>query len=130
MITLVLLAAMAVINALQLALLVSLARRISGVERVNERLSHFARALSLLTDTTEHGLANVASGLTEVGRKTSTRGTTKVTTKRIVSAVRGGRSIASVAADMGLSESEIRLHLEFGGLPTKTAGGDHGSLRV
>ena len=130
MITLVLLAAMAVINALQLALLVSLARRISGVERVNERLSHFARALSLLTDTTEHGLASVATGLTDVGRKTSTRASARSATKRIVSAVREGRSIASVAADMGMSESEIRLHLEFGGLPAKAAGGNHGSLRV
>ena len=64
MMTLLMLAAMAVINALQLALLIRLARRVTGVERVNERLSHFAQALSLLTDTTEHGLASIAAGLT------------------------------------------------------------------
>ena len=130
MITIVLLAVMAVINALQLSLLVRLARRVSGAERTNERLSHFAEALSLLTDTTEHGLATVAAGLTEVGRKTSTRGTTKAATKRIVAAVRDGRSVAGVAADMGMSESEIRLHLELGGLPMNAVGGDYGSLRV
>ena len=130
MITIVLLAVMAVINALQLSLLVRLARRVSGAERTNERLSHFAEALSLLTDTTEHGLATVAAGLTEVGRKTSTRSTTKAATRRIVAAVREGRSVAGVAADMGMSESEIRLHLELGGLPMNAVGGDYGSLRV
>ena len=130
MITLVLLAAMAVVNALQLSLLIRLARRVSGAERTNERLSHFAEALSLLTDTTEHGLAAVATGLTEVGRKTSTRATAKAATKRIVAAVRDGRSVAGVAADMGMSESEVSLCLELGGLPSSAAGGDHGSLRV
>jgi len=130
MITIVLLAAMAVINALQLSLLIRLAGRVSGAERTNERLSHFAEALSLLTDTTEHGLGAVAAGLTEVGRKTSTRATARAATKRIVAAVREGRSVAGLAADMGMSESEIGLHLELGGLPKIPVGGDHGSLRV
>jgi hypothetical protein len=129
MMTLVLLAAMAVVNALQLVLLIRLARRITGVERLNERLSHFAEALSLLTDTTEQGLASVATGLTEVGRKTTTRGTTKSTTKKILTAVKGGQSIHAVAADMGMSESEIRLHLEFAAA-SATSGGDRGSLRI
>lgn len=130
MITIVLLAVMAVINALQLSLLIRLARRVSGAERTNERLSHFAEALSLLTDTTEHGLASVAAGLTAVGRKTSTRATARAATKRIVAAVRDGRSVAGVAAEMGMSESEIGLHLELGGLPKETVEGDYGSLRV
>ena len=130
MITILLLAAMAVINALQLSLLIGLARRVSGAERTNERLSHFAEALSLLTDTTEHGLASVAAGLTAVGRKTSTRATARAATKRIVAAVRDGRSVAGVAAEMGMSESEIGLHLELGGLPKETVEGDYGSLRV
>ncbi len=129
MMTLVLLAAMAVVNALQLVLLIRLARRVTGVERVNERLSHFAEALSLLTDTTEQGLASVAAGLTEVGRKTTTRATTRSTTKKIVNAVKGGQSIYDVAAEMGMSESEIRLHLEFGAAAA-TTGGDRGALRV
>lgn len=130
MITIVILAVMAVLNALQLSLLIRLARRVSGAERTNERLSHFAEALSLLTDTTEHGLASVAAGLTEVGRKTSTRATARAATKKIVAAVRDGRSVAGVAADMGMSESEIGLHLELGGLPRSAAGGEYGSLRV
>lgn len=129
MITTYVLAAMAVINALQLVLLVRLARRITGAERMNDRLSHFAEALSLLTDTTEQGLANVAAGLTAFGTKTSTRGTTRATTRRIVSAVKKGRPVAAIAADESMSESEIRLHLGLGTAARSTEA-DHGALRV
>ncbi len=123
------LAAMAVISALQLVLLVRLARRVTGAERMNERLSHFAEALSLLTDTTEQGLANVAAGLTAFGTRTSTRGTTRATTRRIVSAAKKGRPVNAIAADESMSESEIRLHLGLGTAARSTEA-DHGSLRV
>lgn len=129
MITTYVLAAMAVINALQLVLLVRLARRVTGTERMHDRLSHFAEALSLLTDTTEQGLANVAAGLTAFGTKTSTRGTTRATTRRIVSAAKKGRPVAAIAADESMSESEIRLHLGLGAAVRSTEAG-HGSLRV
>ncbi|MGE3957528.1 MAG: hypothetical protein AB7H96_12480 [Vicinamibacterales bacterium] len=129
MVTYILLAAMAVINALQLVLLVRLARRVTGAERMHERLSHFAEALTLLTDTTEQGLANVAASLNAFGQKTATRSTTKATTRRIVSAAKKGRSVSAIAAQESMSESEIRLHLELGGW---TVGGeaDRGTLRV
>lgn len=130
MMTTYVLAAMAVVNALQLVLLVRLARRVTGSERVNERLSHFAAALSLLTDTTEQGLASLAAGLSEMGRKTTTRGTAKAATRRIVSAVRSGRSLAAVAAEEGMSESEIRLHLGLSATMPNTATVDNGALRV
>ena len=77
MVTYSILAAMAVVNALQLVLLIRLARRVTGAERVHERLTHFAEALTLLTDTTEQGLANVANGLTAFGQKTATRSRTR-----------------------------------------------------
>jgi hypothetical protein len=128
--TVYILAAVAVINALQLVLLVRLARRVTANERVNERLTHFAEALTLLTDTTEQGLANVAAGLTAFGRKTTTRGTTKAAAKRIVDAAKNGRTVAAIAADESMSESEIRLHLELGALTTGRAEADHGSLRI
>lgn len=128
--TLYVLAAMAVVNALQLVLLVRLARRITGAERVNERLTHFAEALTLLTDTTEQGLANVANGLTAFGRKTTTRGTTKATTKRIAAAVKKGTPVSAIAADEAMSESEIRLHLELAGVALAARETDHGSMRI
>lgn len=128
------LAAMAVVNALQLALLVRLARRVTGNEagneRVNERLTHFAEALTLLTDTTEQGLSNIAAGLTAFGQKTTTRSTTRATTKRIVSAARNGREVSAIAAAESMSESEIRLHLELGAASLSAAAGQRGSTRV
>jgi hypothetical protein len=47
-----------------------------------------------------------------------------------VSAVRKGQPVDAVAAEEGLSESEIRLHLGLGGLPTTATKGEHGSVRV
>jgi hypothetical protein len=130
MISIYIVAAILAVNALQLVLLIRLARRVTGAERVNERLSHFAEALSLLTDTTEQGLASIATGLTEFGRKTSTRGTAKAATRRIMSAVRSGRAVSAIAADESLSESEIRLHLELGGAESRTTEAVHGALRI
>ena len=134
MITTYVLAAMAVVNALQLVLLIRLARRVTGNEagneRVNERLTHFAEALTLLTDTTEQGLSNIAAGLTAFGQKTTTRSTTRATTKRIVSAARNGRAVSAIAAEELMSESEIRLHLELGAGRLSAAEGERGSVRV
>ena len=130
MLTYILLAAMAVINALQLVLLIKLGRRITSAERVHERLSHFAEALTLLTDTTEQGLANVVAGLTAFGQKTATRSTTRATTRRIVTAAKKGRAVSTIAAEEALSESEIRLHLELGGAAVMLAEGNHGAVRL
>ncbi|MFN7914041.1 MAG: hypothetical protein U0Q55_01785 [Vicinamibacterales bacterium] len=126
---LALLAAMAVLNALQLTLLVRLARRVTNGDRSHERLAHFAEALTLLTDTTEQGLANVAASLNAVGQKPATRSTTKATTRRIVSAVKKGKPIAAIAEAESMSESEIRLHLELGGFAAP-AEAVHGSVRI
>jgi hypothetical protein len=104
-------AAMAWLNLLQLVLLVRLKRRVGDNERVNERLDHFAQALSLLTDTTEQGLENVAGGLQTLGRRMATRGGTRATGRRIADAARGGRPFAAIAADEAMSESEVRLHV-------------------
>jgi hypothetical protein len=104
-------AVMAWINLLQLVLLVRMKRRVVEVERVNERLDHFAQALTLLTDTTEQGLENVATGLQALGRKMTTRGGTKATARRIADAARGGRPLSAIAADEAMSESEVRLHV-------------------
>lgn len=149
MITTILLAAVIALGAAQLMLLVRLSNQLSASERVNEklferlnqsvnerlgeqvgdRLSHFADALSLLTDTTEQGFAGLTATIADSGRKGPLKNMTKGTTKRIVAAVKGGRSIAAVAAAERLSESEVRLHLELGGLPGGELVAEHDALR-
>lgn len=149
MMTTMLLVAVIALGAAQLMLLVRLSNQLTATERVNEklferiserinerlseqvgdRLTHFADALSLLTDTTEQGFAGLTATVAESARKGPAKNTTKGTTKRIVAAVKDGRSVAAVAAAECLSESEVRLHLELGGLPGGEPAAEHGTLR-
>lgn len=103
-----------------LALAVLLIRRPARESaRVEARLAHLAEALTMLTDTTQAGFASLAGELArrEPPRAAVATGPAAVptgraaTSKRIVSAVRKGRSIQDVAANEGVSESEVRLHL-------------------
>lgn len=123
------LAGLALLNVIQLALIVRLGGRVAGAERVNDRLSHFAEALTLLTDTTEAGLASVAGGLSAYGQKASSRAGTRATGRRIAKAVKNGQPVAAIAADEALSESEIRLHLELAE-DRRTMEARRGTLRV
>jgi hypothetical protein len=105
----------------QVVLLVRLQRRVSAIERVHARLDHFAEALTLLTDTTEQGLENVAAGMQALGRRMTTRGGTRALGRRIADAARGGRALSAIAADEALSESEVRLHVGLQQAPKAAA---------
>ena len=106
---------------------ISLAMR--ATTRLNDRLSHFAEALALLTDTTEAGLANVAAELEATGRPRAARAVApRAAAKRIVNAARCGQAINEIAAAESISESEVRLHL--GMVPAAAKGARHGALRV
>jgi hypothetical protein len=121
--------ALAVLAVGQTLAIWSLSKKIGAVGRANERLAHLAEALALLTDTTEAGLANVALELERAGGRRAARSTARVAGKRITSAVRRGRSIEEVAANEGLSESEVRLHLHMVA-DDATKGALDGPLRV
>src|SRR5262245_39188717 len=109
-------AALVALNIGEFLALWALAGRLRNAARVDARLAHFAEALTLLTDTTESGLAQVADSLAQSGRKSSRRADTRAMSKRIGTATRNGRSVAAIAEDEGLSESETRLHVEMSGL--------------
>jgi len=103
---------------LQILLMVQLWRTTRAAARGGRRIEQLTSALELLTDTTESGFVNVASELTRVGARPMTPSAgRRAVTERIVTAMRDGRTLADVAADEGLSESEVRLHL---GLDTAT----------
>ncbi|HEV8210288.1 MAG TPA: hypothetical protein VGP77_09215 [Vicinamibacterales bacterium] len=91
-----------------------MSRALRGAARLNERLSHFAEALALLTDTTETGLSNVAAELERSGHRRAARSVSRgAAAKRIVTAARRGQAIGDIAANEAMSESEIRLHLSM-----------------
>ena len=85
------------------------------LERLEDRLAHLNAGVSLLTDTTETGLRDVA---VEIGRLSamSTAPTPKsrpVTQRRVARAAKQGRSVREIAAVEGVSEGEVRLHLQM-----------------
>ena len=87
----------------------------AALERLEDRLAHLNAGVSLLTDTTETGLRDVAM---EIGRlaavtKAPAPKSRPATQRRVARAVKQGRSVRDVAAAEGVSEGEIRLHLQM-----------------
>src|SRR5262245_34843258 len=121
-------AVLAVVATAQTLAIWRMTSAVRAVARVNDRLSRFAEALALLTDTTEAGLANVASELERTGGRRAAR-STRSTSKRITTAARRGRSLEEIAALESMSESEVRLHLHMQGDEVAN-GAVNGALRV
>ncbi len=86
----------------------------AALERLDDRIAHLMAAVSLLTDTTETGLRDVAM---EIGRLSAARTpaprSRPTTQRRVARAAKTGRSVADIAAAEGVSEGEVRLHLEM-----------------
>ena len=80
--------------------------------RLDERVSHLAAGLSLLTNTAEEGLRNVAI---EVGRLAQTAESAPKPPlsprQRIAAAAGHGRSVQDIARSEELSEGEVLLHM-------------------
>lgn len=105
-----------VVAVAQTLALVYLMRRLKVVDDLESRVSRFASAMTLLTDTTEAGLSTVAGALEQIDRRRATRPAPRTAvTKRVVSAAKSGREVPRIARDEALSESEVRLHLAMAG---------------
>jgi hypothetical protein len=89
-------------------------RHQAAIDRLEDRLSHLIAGVSLLTDTTEGGLRDVAL---EIGRLAGTgvqaRPRVRAAQRRITTAARRGRSVQDIAASEEVSEGEVRLHLQL-----------------
>jgi hypothetical protein len=100
----------------------------AALERLDDRIAHLMAGVSLLTDTTETGLRDVAM---EIGRlsavKTVVPRSRPSTQRRVARAVKIGRAIPDIAADEGVSEGEVRLHLEMD--RTRKERASHAALR-
>jgi hypothetical protein len=98
-------------------------------DRLDDRIAHLMAGVSLLTDTTEGALRDVAI---EIGRLAATvegvRPQTRAASQRRISgAARRGQSVQDIAATEALSEGEVRLHLQLE--RTRKERLDHASLR-
>jgi hypothetical protein len=91
------------------------AQQRAAIERLEDRISHLTAGLSLLTDTTETGLRDIAVELARLTAAASA-GVAKpraVTQRRMAGAARRGRSVQDIAAAEQVSEGEVRLRLEL-----------------
>ena len=87
----------------------------AALERLEDRLAHLNAGVSLLTDTTETGLRDVAMEIGRLSAATTAPApkSRPATQRRVARAVKQGRSVRDVAAAEGVSEGEIRLHLQM-----------------
>ena len=109
-------AGLLIVTVAQTLALTHLMRRLKAVDDLEARVSRFASALTLLTDTTEAGLSTVAGALEQIDHRRATRPAPRTAvTKRVVSAAKSGRELPRIARDEALSESEVRLHLAMAG---------------
>lgn len=89
-------------------------RRIDALEG---RLASLLAGMSLLTDTTESGMRDLAA---ELGRLAATTPAPKpraraATQRRVVGAARRGQSVQDIAALEQMSEGEVNLRLSLNG---------------
>jgi len=87
----------------------------SAVERLDDRIAHLLAGVSLLTDTTEGALRDVA---TEIQRLAATPDTSRprpraATQRRIAGAASRGTTVQDIAATEEMSEGEVRLRLQL-----------------
>lgn len=95
------------------------------IETLEGRLAHLTAGLSLLTDTTEYGLRDLAGEVAGIagGRSTPQHSPAGVQ-QRVVGAALRGRSVRDIARAEGLSEGEVKLHLSMNGTE-----GSHAAVR-
>jgi hypothetical protein len=106
-----------IVAAAQVAVCVLVFRQQRAINRLSTRMHNIVSGISLLTDTTETGLRDVA---TEIGRMGSSTSTPRprpraATQRRVATAARRGRSVQEIAAAEQMSESEINLRLQLAG---------------
>jgi len=85
--------------------------------RMGDRLAHLTSGISLLTDTVEGGLRDIAqeierSNPAQPARKPKARAATQ---RRVSTAARNGRSVQDIVAKEKMSEGEVRLRLQLAG---------------
>ena len=101
----------------------------AALERVDDRMAHLLAGVSLLTDTTEGALRDVAAEITRLAgvAETARPRPRAATTRRVASAARRGRTVQDIAAAEQVSEGEVRLRLQLDRAAKERA--NHASMR-
>jgi hypothetical protein len=108
------LAALGIVFIAQAVMFRLVLRQQRSIEHLDDRFSRLTAGVSLLTDTTECGLRDVAQEVDRLGRVApAKRGNNATVTRRIRTAARRGRKVADIAAAEQVSEGEVRLRLQL-----------------
>jgi hypothetical protein len=84
--------------------------------RLDERLAQLTAGISLLTDTAEGGLRDVAQEIERqaaLGAKTTRPKARAATQRRVSNAAKRGRTVQDIAAKEKMAEGEVRLRLQM-----------------
>jgi hypothetical protein len=103
---------------LVLALLASFRMHVLQHRRLahlGDRVAHLTAGISLLTDTVEGGLRDVAQEIERLAavKMAPKPKTNAATQRRVATAGRRGRSVQDIASKEQMSESEVRLRLQL-----------------
>ena len=102
------------------------------IAKLGDRIVHLTSGISLLTDTVEGGLRDVAqeierlSGANKPAAKPKARAATQ---RRVSAAAKRGRSVRDIAAKEKMSESEVRLRLQMAGAAATAREKAHATVR-
>lgn len=102
------------------------------IAKLGDRIVHLTSGISLLTDTVEGGMRDVAqeierlSGANKPAAKPKARA---VTQRRVSAAAKRGRSVQDIAAKEKMSESEVRLRLQMAGAAAAGREKAHATVR-
>ena len=91
------------------------------------RMASLTRSLELLTDTTETGFNTIAAYLETGPARPAAARTTRQ--RRVIGAADRGRSVAEIAAQEELAETEVRLRLHLARQGAAQGRDSHGALR-
>ena len=92
-------------------LIVQQQRVITGFD---ERFRNLTAGISLLTDTTEVGLRDVAQEVNRLGSMTTERPRARAAAqRRITTAAKRGQSVQEIASSEQVSEGEVMLRLQL-----------------
>lgn len=102
------------------------------IAKLGDRIVHLTSGISLLTDTVEGGMRDVAqeierlSGANKPAAKPKARAATQ---RRVSAAAKRGRSVRDIAAKEQMSESEVRLRLQMAGAAATAREKAHATVR-
>lgn len=88
-----------------------------AIDRVDDRLAHLTAGISLLTDTTEGGLRDVAQEIGRFMASPTDKPARAARQRRIATASRRGRSVEDIAVAEQVAEGEVRLRLQLAEMP-------------